>query len=304
MAAPAAAEVPVLAYLVVGLLALLGWVVCRGLRGVWIHTLGLMLVTLADVLKYDKAFIHIDFGGPIRALNTTILNAITTTGQKFEHSAGYFFHGAAIIQGWAARELFGLARDVLAWGQWLQHSHLPKWVKALIYAAVPPLLILRLVKAAIAANLPHVGRVVVTKVTSTVVTRVKRIVVATAGAVAIPGWVIHLPRRVGRIESRFPNIWHRLRKLELLLGATGAAVLVARALGVGSAKCIRSGNIGRAARRWCGLDGSIVTALLAGLIVLEGPISLEQFARELLDIETELTNFVLAGFTEMDGIRL
>jgi len=304
VAAPAAAEVPVLAYLVVGLLALLGWAVCRGLRGVWINTLGLMLLALADVLKYDRAFIHIDFGGPIRALNTTVLNAITSTGQKFEHSAGYFFHGAAIIQGWAARELVGLARDVLAWGTWLQHSHLPKWVKALIYAAIPPLLILRLVKAAIAANLPHLGRVVVTKVTHSVTHTVTRIMHATTGAVAIPGWVIRLPHRVGRLERDLTNVWKRLRKLELLLGATGAAVLVARALGVGSARCIRSGNIGRAARRWCGLDSAIVTALLAGLVVLEGQISLEEFARELLEIETELGNLVLAGFTEMDGVRL
>lgn len=287
MAAPAAAEVPVLAYLVVGLLALLGWVVCRGLRGVWIITFGLMFTALADVLKFDKAFIHFDFGGPIRALNATVLNAITHTGQKFEHTAGYFFHGAAVIQGWAARELLGLARDVLAWATWLQHSHLPRWVKALVYAAFPPLLISRLVRAAIAANLPHIGRVVITKVTSTTITRIKRIAVATSGAVAIPGWVIHLPRRVGRIEGRFPNIWTRLRKLELLLGATGAAALVARALGIGRIGCLRGGNLGKVARRLCGMDGTLIDLLLLDTLAIVGAVSVVEFAKGMQAIEDE-----------------
>lgn len=297
-AAPVAGEVPVLAYLVVGLLALLGWAVCRGLRGVWIHTLGLMLLALADVLKYDKAFIHIDFGGPIRALNATVLNAITHTGQKFEHTAGYFFHGVAVIQGWVARELVGLATDTLAWATWLQHSHLPKWVKALIYAAVPPLLIARLVKAAIAAELPHLGRVVITKVSSTVITRVKRITVAVAGAVAFPDWVIHLPKRIGRVESRFPNIWRRLRKLELLLGATGAAALVARALGIGKISCLRGGNVGKVARRLCGMDNSLVDLLLLDTLAVVGAVSVVEFAKDLQKIEGEVLSIMGRIVTE------
>jgi len=260
-----------------------------------------MLLTLADVFKYDKAFIHIDFGGPIRALNTTILNAITHTGQKFEHSAGYFFHGAAIIQGWAARELVGLARDTLAWATWLQHSHLPKWVKALIYAAVPPLLIVRLVKAAIAANLPHLGRVVVTKVEHSVTHTVTRIIHATTGAVAIPGWVIGLPHRVGNAEHDISALKARLKSLEKYAGATAAVALFSAALAKLGLKWLRCKNVTKAGRAVCRTDTSLLDSLLGDALLIVGTVSVVEFARGLLALEDEAVSVMGGIVREFPG---
>lgn len=63
--------------------------------------------------------------------------------------------------------------------------------------------------------------------------------------------------------------------------ATGAAVLVARAIGGVSARCVKRGNIGKFARRLCGLDSLIADALLADLAFVAGTISIVDFAKAL-----------------------
>src|SRR5205085_3709755 len=139
------------------------------------HTFGALLQGLANHLRYDRGLIHLDFGGPIRALDDTVRNALVKGATKAEHLAGYFFHGCAVIARWMARETEQLAGDTLAWATWFQNAHLPKYVKAMIYAAFPPALSLRLVTAAIHANLPHVARTTTTKVEHVVTHTVTRL---------------------------------------------------------------------------------------------------------------------------------
>lgn len=290
--APAAPAVPALAYLVVGLLALLAWAIQRGLLAVWVHTFGRMLQALANLLKYDRGIIHLDFGGPIRALDDTVRNALVNGAKKAEHLAGYFFHGCAVIARWMAREIEQTANDVADWAEWFQHAHLPKWVKALVYATFPPALIARLVQAAIHANLPHVGRAVTTKVEHVVTHTVTRIVRASSGAVAIPGWVIRLPSRVGDVEHDLSGLKRRVKSLEKYAGATAAVALFTAALAKLGLKWIRCRNTKKAGKRLCGLDGGLLDALLLGTTLIVGTISLRDFAREVEGVTEEVSGLI------------
>jgi hypothetical protein len=285
--APAAPAVPALAYLVVGLLALLAWAIQRGLLAVWVHSFGAMLQGLANLLRYDRGVIHLDFGGPIRALDTTVRNTLVKGAQKSEHVAGYFFHGLAQIVRWMARETEQLAGDTLAWATWLQHAHLPKWVKAVVYATFPPALILRLVQAAIHANLPHVARTVTTKVEHVVTHTVTRIVRASSGAVAIPGWAIRLPGRVGHLERDLSGLRKRVKGLEKYAGATAAVALFTAAIAKLGLKWLRCKNVTKTGKRVCAMDTDFLNALLGASLVLSTKISIETLARELAE-PTEL----------------
>jgi hypothetical protein len=290
--APAAPAVPALAYLVIGLLALLAWAVMRGLLAAWIYTFGAMLQRLADILTFRKLGVTVDLGGPIRTLDTTIRNVILKGATKAERLAGYFFHGCAVIVRWTAGEVEGLASDTLAWATWLQHAHLPKWVKAMVYAAFPPAAIYKLVQAAIHANLPHVGRTVTTKVEHVVTHTVTRIVRASSGAVAIPGWVIRLPSRVGDVEHDLSGLRKRVKGLEKYAGATAAVALFTAALAKLGLQWLRCKNMKKAGKRVCGLDGNLLDALLLGTTLIVGTISLREFAQEVESVTDEVSGLI------------
>jgi hypothetical protein len=93
----------------------------------------------------------------------------------------------------------------------------------------------------------------------------------------------------------------KITRLEALLGIAGAAALVGRALGGVSAKCIRSGNISRVAKRLCGLDTSLVDTLLLDSLAIVSAISVVEFAEALLEIESEAIKIMGAGIKEFPG---
>lgn len=294
--APAAGAVVELSYIAVGFLAALAFVVVVGLRVSWEHTLGYILTEIANVA------LPLGLGHPFRFLdgvNRTVLNSLATAATKSEHAMGYMFHGAAVILGWMARETVGLARDVYGWMEWFQHTHLPRWLKAMIYALVPPLLLPYIAKALHAVHPTHLVRIVEGRIGLTR-KQVKALIaaaLATAGAVTMPlPWVIP---RLRHLEHGLSLDRKRLRRLEKLLGATGAAVLVARALGVGSWRCVKDGNIGKAARAFCGFPSWLVDGLLAGLVVLQLPFSIDAFARDALAVEDEIVKFIQSAITEL-----
>jgi hypothetical protein len=51
--------------------------------------------------------------------------------------------------------------------------------------------------------------------------------------------------------------------------------------------CVRKGNIGKVARRLCGLDGALVDLLLLETTLIVGAVSVVEFAEALLVIEDE-----------------
>jgi hypothetical protein len=294
--APAAGAAVELSYVAVGLLAALAFVVCVGLRVSWEHTLGYILDEIASVR------LPLGIGHPfgfLNAVNKTVLNSLAIAATKSEHAMGYMFHGAAVILGWMARETVGLARDVYGWMEWFQHTHLPRWVKALIYATVPALLLPRVAKLLHGVHPTQLTRIIERRIglTRRQVKAMIAAALATAGAVTLP--LPHVLPRLRRLEHGLSIDRKRLRRLEKLLGATGAAVLVARALGVGSWRCIKDGNIGRAARAVCGWPTWLLDGLLAGLVVLQLPFSIQAFAEDALAIEDDIVSFITSAIEEL-----
>jgi hypothetical protein len=290
--APAAPALPGLAFLVVGLLALLAWAIQRGLLAIWIHTFGAMLQRLADILTYNKGIIHIDFGGPIRSLDQTVRNVLLKGATKAEYIAGYFFHGCAVIARWMALETEQLAADTLAWATWLQRSHLPKWVKALVYATFPPALILRLVTAAIHAHLPHATTTIIYKTIPAAKAAVAKVAHATTGAVALPGWAIALPGRVGRVEHDLSGLRKRLGALEkgaAIAVTAGIAIRLLRKLKLG---CLAGRNGKKVVQRLCGIDTGLIDALLIGTTLIVGTISLREFAEEVGTVTDDVSGLI------------
>lgn len=290
--APAAPAVPALAYLVVGLLLMLAWAVQRGLLAIWIHTFGAILLRLADLLTIDVSFVHIHLGGPLLRLNDTVRNGLVAGASKAEHGAGYFFHGCAVIVRWMAGEIEDLAGETYAWAEWFQKAHLPRLLKAAIYAAFPPLLIARLVKAAIHAHLPHIGRTVIYKAAPAAKAAVTKVIHATSGAVAIPGWVIRLPGRVGHIERDLSGLRKRLKSVEKIAGATAAVALFTAALAKLGLHWLRCRNVTKTGKRVCALDSGLLDALLIGTTLIVGTISLREFAREVEAVTEEAAGLV------------
>lgn len=79
----------------------------------------------------------------------------------------------------------------------------------------------------------------------------------------------------------------RLKRLEALVAVGGIAAILSQVLGV-SRGCLRgSGNIGKAARRICGLDSSLFNSLMLDLVAVLSVVSVVEFAKDLRAIEDE-----------------
>lgn len=287
MAAGAAPEVPVLAYLAIGVLAFVSWIVLRGAASAYRMTFGYLIERLAGLLRIDVAFVHWHPGNALLAVSDDFYGILTQGAAKSEHAVGYFFHGAAVIQEWATRELLHFATDTFAWAEKLERTKLPKWARWAVKAAIPPLLIANLVTWALRKELPHllklvhgetrvIEQTVVQKIYPTVVKRVTRVekiagvaaglaVGTIAGGLTLPWAHVHIFPRLGHLEREANGIRKRLHRLEALLGVTAFAGLMAKVLGLPNWRCLTRGNIGRTARALCGIPTHLLNDLL-GLI--------------------------------------
>jgi hypothetical protein len=306
------------------LISLLMWIVLCGLKATWQMTFGAIFDRLGGI-KIGTWPHKIHPFGFLSDLSHTVENVIGDAAAGYEHAMGFWFHQAAHLQGWLGDVTWRAARDTAHWGSWLVNTHLPKQLRWALTALFPWPAIYRVVRHLIASALPKITHVAhaaahaaTTPIYRTIVIphlgeiqwlhrhwKALTAAVAAAGGIALaPGLAIpRLWRGIDDLRGRLGRIEKRLTKVEGLFAAGVLAAAMANVLGLKSARCLRSGPVGRVARALCGLDSAIVSGLLAGLVVLEGPISLEEFARELLDVETELVNFVLSGFSELDGIR-
>jgi len=302
VAAPAAAEVPVLAYLAIGLLALLSWIVLRGLTSAYRATFGWFLQRLAELLPAKHWYFPVDLRGSIRGVDNAMLHTLGFAASKSEHAAGYFFHGAAVIQEWGWRELRHLARETEGTLDWLAKIHVPKLAKYAFPLALVTSLIYRIVRAELHKVKPQTAKVAhaaahaaTVPFTTTVViphlgelrwihshwraiARAAALAAVAPATVALP--TVHVLPRIKALERWDGYTRKRLRRLEKLLGVTGFALLMARVLGV-SSRCVRSsGPIGRVAKALCGLESDLLAGLLLGLAIVETPISIEELAHE------------------------
>lgn len=123
--------------------------------------------------------------------------------------------------------------------------------------------------------------------------RVHALEVRVAHAGRVAGAAIASPfPRLGRLERTVKADAKRLTKVEraLAVGAAAAVTLAAlKRLGLGWLRC---GNVTRAGKAVCGLDGNLLDALLAEALLVTGTLSLVEFAKELQAIEHEVADGV------------
>jgi hypothetical protein len=232
----------------------------------------------------------------LKAYDVAVQNDIEGRLEKSHRAMGYFFHGAAIILEWTAREVAGLAADTLHFGQTLSHVRLPRLTRAMIIAAFPLPWLARRVAALIRAHAVHTTRTVVTRVERTTVQRVTRLVKATAGAVAIPGVLWGTLPRLRGLERWRNRTGARLRNLERGIAGVSAVALVGTALarlGLNWIRCRRVGKVGKAV---CGMDSQLLGSLLADATLIIGTISLVELTRgtqRLMPAITDATGYLV-----------
>jgi hypothetical protein len=285
---PALGIAPELVLLSLALITIALAVTLRGVRVMWIYSFGSVLVSLAGILNYDKWIVHIHFGGPLLALNNRIQNAILDAAQAFDAQAGRFWHGAATLATWLAKETERVARSQLAFGEWLVHVHIPKWVKAVVSAAIYAYPFEKLVRALLRGEigkLTHETRVVVHDATRVIEhygpipyaadwrwlhRHWKALTAAVLTVATLPATLPHVGVDVGKtwrgLTRRLARLERRMTRVEALLGVTAFAAVMAKVLGV-SARCLKGGGpLSRVSRALCGLSGAALADLL-GLLV-------------------------------------
>lgn len=288
MAAAGAAEVPAIAYLVVGLLMLLAWLAARGLLAAWSNSFGALFDWLGHHLNFHVGWFHVDLGKPFYAVDGLLRGWLSDAAAKTEHAAGYLFHGFAEIQLWIARETLAAASEAAMFGRWLVHVEIPGAIHAATHALhVASSTITHRVHS-IETRVVHVTRIVRVAAVAAAGSVVPRIAipyasewhwihrhwkgltraVAAAGAIAVPGtlpwlWDRH---RIGAIEHALPRIYARLRRLEGVFTSVGAAAIVANALPRLGLRWLRCRNVGRIGSALCGLEPLLVDALVLGTL--------------------------------------
>ena len=294
-----------LGYIVVLALAALAtvaaYLLSRALIYIWPYTLGAIFDGLAKVLPGGwRVLGHTvipDIRGAWRSLEKSVYDGLLNWNRSEELALAWTWHQMGRAWRWQAAMVEWLAHETDATFEWLLHARLPKWTEYALLAPLLPLLIPKLIKALI----PYIHATVVKPVTviertlpGKTVTIVRRV-----GAQAIPD-VWHLPGFPGvwhGLTRRFARIHWRLSRLEKLLTATGLAAVMAAVLGV-TTSCLRRGNVGKTARRICGMDTSLLDALLLDGLAIVGTLSVVEFAEELRAVEDEAVKIMGALVTE------
>lgn len=284
------AVIPSLALIVGLFFAIIGYMTARGLLATWTHTLGYLLQALAGALAFSIPLgfrsKRIDLGGPVRALDHAIVTAIQNWADGAEIEMGYCLHGLGLLAEAIGQAIDTLAHETSETIDALVRVHLPKRLKLLAVPGSLALYIARAVADAIHHAIPAVRKEIHVVTHDIPRVTVKVIRQAAAGAATIPGWVIHIPRELRGLETQAGRLSKRIGRVEALVGATAMAAVLANVLGV-SARCIRRGNLGRAARSICGLDPSLLEDLLVGGLAIIGTVSVVEFAEGLRAIEDE-----------------
>lgn len=312
-----AAGAVALSDLFLGLLALLAFIVCYGLLYSWKHTLGALIDALTGLLTIHVLGLHVNFGWPLDKLNNAVQHALSVGVRDSEVAMGRFFHAAGVTVGWMVNFALASATTLEHAVAWLVHVYIPgraSWAASLLF---PPALLAKIIRAAIAKELPHIGRVAkdAAHTATTVVYRPVRAfgarltkaerrlaalaaaVAAMGGVIAHPGHVVSLPKTWRGLTRRLSRLEHRMKRAEGWLAAGALAVALGNVLGV-SARCLRSGNVGRAARRICGMDANLLESLLADGLAIVGALSVVEFAHELRAIEDEAVKILGAAIKE------
>lgn len=112
MAAPAAPAAAPAFTLTLGLWALASLLVLIGLKAIWADTIGWALQKLADILHFSAFRIKVDLGGPLRAIDNTVENALGRAILENEKALGLFWHTTKALVEYAADSIADFGQDV------------------------------------------------------------------------------------------------------------------------------------------------------------------------------------------------
>lgn len=128
---------------------------------------------------------------------------------------------------------------------------------------------------------------------------------AIGGALALPGTVAWEKLFGRRVNRELIDAHKRLRRLEKLLGATGAAAVVTYGLAkLGLGWMVRCPNLKKIGKTFCAANIAGLVGLFAAAIAIEEGIGVEDFAKAMLAIEEPIVNGVLFGLTEFRDIKI
>lgn len=293
--------IPALLLTVAFFWALCGYLTSRGLLATWKYSLGYLLQWLHDHLSFHVNLrlttVHLDFGYPFGVADGWVRSKLQEWNDGAEIEMGYCLHGLRELVLINAEAIEWVAKEVSQTIDGLIHIHLPKWAKGLVYAALPAALLAKLIAAAVAHLRPQLLRVVkvVEHAVPATATRVVRYV--HDGAIALPKWVPRLRTSVKELERDATNLGKRVRRVEGIFAAGVAAAVIANALGIAT-KCLRGGNVSKAARSICGMDSNLLSSLLQDSLAIVGAISVVEFAEGLRAIEGDAIKILGAGIKE------
>ena len=309
-----------IADLLIALLDLLALVVLLGMLWVYKQTLGALIGFLVQHTSF-KVFGHrITPLFPLDAADNFIQSSMSTAALGLEIAGGRFFHALGVIIGWMVNLALYSATTLEHAFHWLVHVYIPgraSWAASVLF---PPALIAKLIRSAIAKELPHVGKIAkgaAATATTLVYTPVKvfgrrlskaekRIAALAAAIAALGGHVIHpghtlsLPKSWYGLTKRLARLERRMHRAEGWLAAGALAVAVANMTGT-TFKCWRGqGNIARLLRHVCGFPKWIIDLLVLGTVEAFIASDLCQFSN-LLIAQTKLIQPVLMDFVDVEN---
>jgi hypothetical protein len=276
--------------IVIGLGLLVGFLAAYGMLYGYNYSLGPVLRGIAfflNNLKVNVWFISVNVGAWLGKefirLDHAIQHILGAFVQTMDRLLGLFFHANARLVEQIAQWIDGIGRDTVT----VIHSLGAGRIKKAVGAAVAPL----------RAQIAHVNSLLSTAratIKHDLAIAQKQIRAAIhATTVALPRSIGRVGGRVGHLERDLVNKGKRIKSLEKKLtvaGLTGlvTAVLV-RKLGLGWLRC---NNVGRAGRAVCGMDSSLLEALLLDAAALTVAFNLEEFARELQTVTGEAARLI------------
>jgi hypothetical protein len=268
----------------IGLLALLGCAVCLGLLFAWRNTLGALIEAITGFLTIKVFGLHVNFGWPLTKVDNVVQAALSRGAHDLEVVAGRFFHALGVILGWMVNFMVATVNTMERAIGFLLHVHLPRYVKWAIRAAFPLAWLTKLVAQEVAKAIPFTKKYAhalvhdveaelekfARGIEADAAKSKKKLLAALAalaalgGAIALPRPHFTLPKAWRGLTKRLAKLERRMHRVEGLLAAGVLAAAMANVLGV-TARCLRSGNVGKVARKLCGLSPRALEDLL-GLI--------------------------------------
>lgn len=297
--------VPVISEAALGLLtlgAVLVFIVCWGLHEGWNHTIGYGLRWIAnqiDDVSVDVGVYTIrPFGfvaDVFRSVDHRISHALAVAALNTESAVVSLWHLTAEVFWWSVHETKALALDTFHAMQYQITVTIPdaaKWARREA-VTVAHRLVHREAAIARAAEreIGHVAHV------------------AQAEAIAAGREAEHAldwsEAKVGQLERYIDGLDARVSRLAKRLTPSAIVALIGATIftefGLGWLRC---NNVGRTGKRLCGLGLDALDALLVGTLAVEGTISLQSMANELVDLSGEIVPAVTGFVRELNGVAL